>query len=261
MKKSLPFIFALGVLALGFGIYFFFIKAKPQKEQATLVPETTIETPLEDRPYVSLTPGYLGRELNLEITRIKNAKTVEYELTYLSKGLSRGVIGSVDVQDKSSISKKLTLGSCSGKTCVYDEGVEGGTLTLKFRQGAQVRKFTSNFVLNKGLDKIATGDGNFQIEKVSTAKGVSTNFYVVMATIGLPQGKDNALSEPYGVFSDNKNIGSAKVTIFLNKEDAKAKLFSWDGKEWMSEGKNFETDGKAVSAEVTSLRTFVAAGD
>ncbi|MCX6724566.1 MAG: hypothetical protein NTV20_00485 [Candidatus Shapirobacteria bacterium] len=47
--------------------------------------QTTLETPLEDRPYVSLTPRADGKEFTLDITRIKNTQTIEYELVYLIK--------------------------------------------------------------------------------------------------------------------------------------------------------------------------------
>src|SRR4030042_2969473 len=99
MKKKLTIILIIiGVLLIVGGI--FLIKGR-NKDQSTdenqQGQKKTLETPLVDRPYVALIPRADGKEFTLEISRIKNAKTIEYELVYESQGLSRGVIGSAEI--------------------------------------------------------------------------------------------------------------------------------------------------------------------
>lgn len=259
MKKNLTIaLIVLLVLGLiGGGVFFIFKNKKPTEEVTTSEPEgVLIETTLDERPYVTLTPRSDGRELTLEISRIKNAQTIEYELVYLSAGLSRGVIGSIDVNGEKSISRKLLLGTCSRNVCKYDEDITEGTLTLRFRAPDGVRKFISDFRLQQGDDTLSSIDNNLQIEgKISP-----TTFYLTISTIGLPEEIEGTpVSQIYGVFTaDSKTIKSGIVNLALIEENPDVVLYSWDGKTWQLEEEDFETDGKTLSASVSQLATFVA---
>lgn len=259
MKKGLIiFLIVFGVLViLGVGGFFLFRTKKSTKEVTT--PESKgvlIETTLEERPYVTLTPRSDGRELTLEISRIKKAQTIEYELVYLSAGLSRGVIGSIDVNGETTISRKLLLGTCSRDVCKYDEEVTEGTLTLRFRAPDGVRKFISDFHLQQGDKTLTSIDNNFKVEG-----GISpTAFYLTMFTLGLPKeiGGTSA-SQIYGVFTaGSKAIKNGVVTLTLTEEKPDVKLYSWDGKTWQPEKENFKTDGKSLSVSVSQIATFLA---
>jgi hypothetical protein len=217
--------------------------------------EAALEIPLEERPYVTLTPRSDGKEFTMDLTRIKDAETVEYELVYLSQGLSRGVIGSIDLEGESTIVRKLLLGTCSRNVCKYDEGVEEGTLTLRLRGPGGTKKFVADFHLQQGVGELTSIDGKFKL----TGKLSPSAFYVIMSTIGLPKEIEGKIvGGPYGVFtSGSETIKNGKITMALSEKTSSVKLYSWDGESWSEEKKGFETDGETVSASVDNLATFV----
>ena len=245
MKKGLTtFAVVFGFLALlGGGFFLISKKRKTSRVEEIAPPESTgrlIETSLEERPYVILVPRTDGREFTLEISRIKNAKTIEYELVYFSNNLSRGAIGSIDVDNQTSISRKLLLGTCSRDVCKYDENVTEGSLTLRFRSPDGVRKFVTDFHLQKGADELTSIDGNFKL----AAKFSPSVYYLTMSTIGLPgEITGKVIGQPYGVFtSGSKTVKNGAVG------------FNQDGKIYARVGKNWEP---VADGEISSLTTFI----
>ncbi len=257
MKKFLPIIIAvIVVLILGIG-GFLIIKSKKTSAPSTSKPqeEAIIETPLEERPYVTLTPRADGKEFTMDIERIKNTQTVEYELVYLSQGLSRGVIGSVDLKGETSISRKLLLGTCSKNVCKYDEGVTEGTLTLRFREPEGTRKFTTEFHLQQGDNELTSIDGKFKL----TGKLSGEAFYITTSTVGLPKEiEGKIIAGPYGVFtSGSETIKNGKANLTLSEKPSLAKLYSWDGKDW-NEEKSAKVEKEIISTPTDILGTFIA---
>jgi len=241
MKKILFILLVLAIL-IGAVIYFFAFRNKqtaPSGPTPTPAEKEIVEVPLEERPFVNLTPRADGREFTLDITRVKNTDTVEYELVYLSQGIQRGVIGSVTLNGESNLSRKMLLGSCSKNVCKYDEGVEQGTLTLRFRGSTGTSKFTTDFHLQKGTGPLTSTDGKFELDGKLTV----TNYYITMNTVGLPGVFDKTINEgPYGVFSS----GSTAIkngTVKLGPT-----IYFWNGSSW-----------QAVSGTVSQLGVFVAA--
>lgn len=259
MKKNLPIILGIVIfvlLLLGGSFIWWRAKRAREGQLPSPIPEgRLIETALEERPYVTLTPRTDGREFTLEISRIKNAETIEYELVYLTRGLSRGVIGSIDLQGETTISRKLLLGTCSRGVCKYDEDVTEGSLTLRFRSPEGVRKFVSDFHLQQGGKELTSIDGNFKLEGKLSAE----TFYLIMSTIGLPQEfEGKVVGGPYGVFTvGSKLIKNGKVTFTLSEESPLVKLNLWTGRAW-EEVKEVEIEEKVVSAGIDSLGTFIA---
>lgn len=104
--------------------------------------EELLEAPAVKETIESIDPSELGltltarsdkRAVNLQITQLSGIKSIEYELSYLTKGdIPRGVIGSIEVKtsDKK-ITRELLLGTCSRNVCKYDEGVKSVTLVAK----------------------------------------------------------------------------------------------------------------------------------
>lgn len=257
MKKNLLIVLVV-IAAVFLAVGGFLILRK--KAPSTAEPEIDgllLETSLEESPLATLVPRADGREFNLEITRIKNARTVEYELVYLTQGLSRGAIGSVDLKGKTSLERKLLLGTCSRGVCKYDEAVSEGTLTLRFRSTEGVRKFVSDFHLQQGNEDLISPDGNFQLEgKISTGA-----FYLTMATIGLPGDFDGqVIAGPYGVFTaGSKTVKNGQVSLTLAEENDAAKLYFWSGSRWQELTEDFAVEGKTLSAAIDSLGIFIAA--
>lgn len=258
MKKNLPIIVGVVIFVLLLAGTFIWWRGKRARE--TQVPSPTpegvlVETPLKERPFVTLTPRTDGREFTLEISRIKNTKTIEYELVYLTQGLSRGVIGTIDLKGETTISRKLLLGTCSRGVCKYDEDVTEGTLTLRFRSPEGTRKFVSDFHLQQGGKELTSIDGNFKLEgKLSLG-----TFYLTMPTIGLPQDfEGETIGGPYGVFTvGSKVIKNGKETLTLSEETPSVKLYVWTGRVW-EEIEKVEIEDKEISAEIDSLGVFIA---
>lgn len=152
MKKNIA-VFLVVLVSLAGVIAIVTLLAKnqnsPLTNKATPTPgQITKELSSEELPSVRLIPRADKRELTLEIKNIKNVDSIEYELTYLSKGLSRGVVGTISLSGESSITRKILLGTCSRSVCKYDEGITDGMLTLRLRGPEGVVKITADFDLN-----------------------------------------------------------------------------------------------------------------
>lgn len=232
MKKSLLIIIVvIGVLLiLAGGVFLAFNKRRTQSPGGSQNEEVVTEVALEDRPFVTLTPREDGKELTLEVSNIGETSTIEYELVYLSQGLSRGVVGSIEYKGEASVSRKILLGSCSKNVCKYDEGVEEGTLTLRLRGQEGTKRFTADFHLQKGVKELTSVDGNFKLSG-SFPQGLT---FVTMSTIGLPPGVGGkVIAGPYGVFATGtNNIKNAKVEFTISPEDSTAKIYYWNNKSW-----------------------------
>jgi hypothetical protein len=260
MKKTILIlgILILAMAGLGVGGYFLLTRDKPEAE-TTEIPEQEgklIETPLEERPYVTLVPRADGKEFKMTISRIQNAKTIEYEMVYLASGLSRGVVGSVKPKaGESRVTRDLLLGTCSRDVCKYDEGVTEGTLTLRFRSAEGVRKFTADFHLQQGDEVLTSKDDLLTLE----GKIPSSTYYITMSTIGLPgEVKGEVLAGPYGVFSaGSQTLKNGQASLSLEGDAESATLYFWGGKAW-EEVEDSELEEGALSASTTSLGTFVA---
>ena len=152
MKKITAIIL---VVFLGLGIIggLFFLVFKNKKASSSLKPTPTPqqimeELPAEELPLVWVIPSADKHEVTLEIKNIKNATSLEYELTYLSKEIPRGVVGTINLKEgETSITRKILLGTCSRNVCKYDEGVTGGTLILRLRGPEGLIKVTGDFDL------------------------------------------------------------------------------------------------------------------
>ncbi len=206
MKKYLPIALFLLGLAIFAGVYFFVIKGKNNKP---VVEEEDVvaEIPFDQRPVTTLVPFKEGHWLKLSISNIKvKATTLDYELLYKTQdGAMQGVPGSIKLDGAGNIERELLLGSESSGKFRYDEGVEEGTLTLRFRneKGKLTGKLSTEFHLQSGTDTLTSQDGKF---KFMLSKAPKTGFFLTMNTFGIP-GVTTAPSEgPYGVFTDTTSV-------------------------------------------------------
>jgi len=226
MKKFLPLI--LLVLGLGVVTAAFFI-FRGNGEEITDDTSSIIEVDLEDRPIAKLVPTEDGHWLNLFIEKLEiDAISLDYELLYkLPDGRTQGVPGTIKLKGEKKIERELLLGSESSGKFRYDEGVENGTLTLRFRneKGKLIAKFTTDFALLNGTKKLESVDGKF----VATLDSSSNDFFVVMETFGVPDALPAEIeSGPYGVFASSEEDLEGKVKLSGSE-------FTWDGSKWTSE--------------------------
>ncbi|MFH1840798.1 MAG: hypothetical protein ABH807_01420 [Candidatus Shapirobacteria bacterium] len=189
----------------------------PKKETKTM------ELTLKERPFVSLTPLNGAKELELSIARIRGIDKIEYELTYLSNDLSRGVIGTINLEGKSEVMRQLTLGSCSRNICKYDENVTEGNLSLRLIAPDGATRLTSDFHLQKGASELTSLDDNFRL----SGKFDKNTYYLTMGTLGLPGEFTGEIEgEPYGVFT------TASTAIKGAKINLAGIVYGWVGSNW-----------------------------
>lgn len=203
MKRYLPFVLLLAGVLVVIGASIF---VKSRKKAPVVEEEETslIEVELENRPIASLTPTQDGHYLNLKVEKIRipGAESMDYELIYKTgSGLTQGVPGMFKIDGQDSFAAELLLGSESSGKFRYDEGVEEGTLTLRFRngKGKLLIKFGTDFHLQTKTQELTSLDGKFTYTLDQKPK---SGFFVVMETFGIPEKANFEVgSPPYGVFS------------------------------------------------------------
>ncbi len=231
MKSYLPIFLLVGGLLVislvGFAVFNLRSKETPVENEEEIVPSVPA-------PFIILTPDSAGRELTLNVSKIdQTAASLEYELVYNTQAnVLQGVPGTVDVTGQASISRQLTLGTCSSGVCRYDKGVKDITLTIRLRNksGKLLNKFSSGVSLSTKEKKLSATDGKFTL----TLDKTPTGYYVVTQTGSAPSGAPGELtSGPYGVFASGGTLQSGTVTL------TGVKIYLWDGKAWqeLSSGK------------------------
>jgi len=220
VKKYLPFIL-LGVGLLVVAIAAFFVLRNRGDEEIPVEEEEVVaEIPFEKRPFASLTPTEDGHYLKLKIENVSiDAETLDYELLYQTEtGLTQGVPGTFRVNG-SDLEADLLLGSESSGKFRYDEGVEQGTLSLKFRnsKGKLVGKLLTDFRLYNDINELSSSDGEFKFMLTD----YDEQFFVVMETFGLPASYGGEITAgPIGVFGSDDlatgtvEFGSGKVMTY-----------------------------------------------
>lgn len=162
-----------------------------------------VEMPMVDRPTISLTPRNDGHLLTLGISKLPSyISSIEYELIYTARDgsleIEKGLGDTIKDLD-SNLDRKLLLGteSCTnGCKYKYDEGVTGGTLSLKFfDKNGQAYAYDSQFTLKSGADlkkdkTIKLVSDNFQVD-TSAAKIGTSDFFVMI----------KKYTEGYSIFS------------------------------------------------------------
>jgi hypothetical protein len=227
MKKYLPLIlFVVGLGALTAAFFVFRDKKTSVETEETALQEVV----LEERPVASLTPSEDGHWLNLKIEKIVlNATSFDYELLYkLPDGRTQGVPGTVKLDGQKIIERELLMGSESSGKFSYDEGVEQGTLTLRFRneRGKLLVKFSTQFHLQSDTKKLTSVDGNFSYTLTKTP---SETFFVTMETFGLPgDAPEEVTSGPYGIFS------SAETSLAGSVQLDGGTIYRWTGSKWQA---------------------------
>ena len=173
MKKYLPFILlGVGILVVVL-VYFFVIKGKSADIGEQVEDAVVAEIPQDKRPSAALIPSMDGHWLKMKIESIKlDAATMDYELLYkIGDGRTQGVPGTIKLAGQTSIERNLLLGSESSGKYRYDDGVEGGTLTLRFRdsKGKLLGRLSTDW-------KLAELGKNFTVTMNTFAKEGETIF-------------------------------------------------------------------------------------
>lgn len=213
-------------MLLGVGLFVvvlvFFLIKNSKKAETPQEEETAVEIPMGEWPVVSLTPienptvkNSLGHFLDFKVQKIKvkDAVSMDYELLYATTtGGQQGVPGTVKL-DGSDVERLLLMGSESSGKFRFDEGVEKGTMTIRFRnaKGKLLGKLVTEFHLQTGVTVLSSTDGKFSYTLDKAAKGV---FFVTMKTFAQPDpGMVVAWQDGYGVFASDGKPHSGTVTV------------------------------------------------
>ncbi len=215
LKKYLPFILlGLGVLVL-VGV-FILVKGKKNAVNDDMGTDEAVlmEVPLAKRPILSLTPDGVGHYLKLRVEKIniEGAKVMEYELLYqIPDHPAQGTQGEYQISG-SSYENSLLLGTESSGKFRYDEGVESGTITLRFRneKGKLVTKFSSEFHMQENPTMLTSQDGKLSFKLTKPGKG----FFITMPSVGLPkEPASEPKAGPYVIHSSNGDEFAGAATI------------------------------------------------
>lgn len=196
------------VILLG-GVSYFAFFSKPKD-----VVLEEFELPFDpEGPYALLLPRRDGNAINLNIKRVSQYDGFSYELVYSAEGIDRGAGDPktfIDLKDErsSSLSKKgeysqeILFGTCSrGDTmdplhCVFDKGVENGTLTLRFRKDNKLYRMLMTWHLQKpeiAEGEITSGDAHFLYKSNASKQDLLVAAYSIVNNLSgapkLPEGK------------------------------------------------------------------------
>lgn len=214
-KLNIALVLVLVILVVGGGVAI----AKLMKPVKIVLPIEEVAMSFDPNgPYAILEPRRDGNAIILNIKRVSGYEKITYELAYQSNlsdeeqgdggsgSVERGVQGEIQNVDgsKSEYSQEILFGTCSkGDTfstlhCVFDTGVEFGTLTLRIYQkpakDAKVQivdKFVIPWRLQKpdvALGKIFSADNHFgYVTKASRGDLVNIGFTIVQDLSGAPK--------------------------------------------------------------------------
>lgn len=260
-KKLIPLIGVVLVLLVVGGVFAFSqlrgdqADSQPQQAQKKRVAEPTNVIPVDQRPYLSISPVD-ARNLSLSVNAVKKPATaVEYELEYQAGSLLQGAFGELELGTLPA-SKTILLGSCSaGGACTYHEDIQGGSLLTRFT-GPENYALKSDWrYFDNQAKETAVGskDAKFQLEASSLA---SHRYLIVFNNAGYPEGLEGTpISDPYSLSSSAALTGTGTLTIRANEEGGTT-IMGWDGEDWQE----FETtvNGKELTAEVDLLELYIA---
>jgi len=244
----------------GFFAYQRFVAGSNQN----IVEEDLIFDP--EGPYAILYPRRDGNALVLNIKRTASYDQIRYELSYNSEGVDRGAQGDINTSDrKGEYEQEILFGSCStGGTCVYDKGVENGTLVLHIRKGNKAYRMSTQWHLQKpdlALGVLTSGDGHL-IYKISGSTDTLSivKFSIINDLTGapkLPEGKQ-VLGKVYSLNTPQaKDLPAGAVSIELAENppaESKIARFNEGQNKWVE----YETkiEGSKLSAPAESGGIF-----
>lgn len=288
-KLTVGLIAAVLILVIGGFSIFKAITASKASNQPIQEIELAFEA---DGPYALLQPRRDGNALILNIKRVSAYDEISYELAYSSKvdnqgavseegeestgAIDRGVQGTIDAKGKKNeYSQEILFGTCSkGNTmdplhCVFDKGVENGTLILRIRKGNIVHKMTTTWHLQQpdvALGKITSGDGNFTYTTTESRENLNLVGYTIVNDLtGVPKvpegkqvfGKVYALNVP-----PTRDMVKGDIVIELAENppaNAKIARFNESKNDW--EILDTKVDGGKVSATSPSGGIFAVLVD
>ncbi len=192
MKKFLPFGIVIVVAIIFVGGVFVLHKINQPVSVDDMQQDASVpDLPDNQKPTAGLVPTSDGHYLVLNVDSIKvsGANSMDYDLLWKANNAGattqQGTSSTVQLSGQTNFSKKLLLGSESNGKFRYDQGVETGTLTLRFRDGngKLLGKVTTDFHMQNGTTNLSSVDGSFKYTLTKAATGV---YFITMQSFGTP---------------------------------------------------------------------------
>lgn len=266
MKKNLPLILTLGfgLLVIVIGIVFLFrLVGTASKTRERGVPEKILEVPdISERPYVTFSPRGDGRAIVVRMAKIPRGAQIDYEITYLTEGVTQGIVGQVGLEEGQDIyEREHILGTCSRNVCKYDKNVETGRWNAKIDLPDRIYEIGSEW----HLKRLSSGKAELKDKfTVSLPQGTfpKATYTFVHETQGLPSRLPNGTTLKYGPYHFsaseklNKNaVLQIAVEPMTTGVDSSPDILQWDGSSWKNLGGELK-DG-VLSVSIDSTGTFV----
>lgn len=265
LTSLLVVVVALLVVGSGLLLQNFIVKSIPLEE---------IELQFDpEGPYALLIPRRDGNAINLNVRRVASYESFSYELVYQAEGIDRGAGDPktfIDLKNKSEFNQEILFGTCSqGFTadpahCVFDKGVENGTLTLRFKKSNKLFKMLIAWHLQKpdvALGKITSADEHFiYTTQALREELVLTGFTMVTELTAVPKlptdkqvvGKVYALNIPPA-----KTLPKGEALMELSDDPpAGAQLARWDEAKNSWEMLEIRVDGSKLSTSASGAGVF-----
>ncbi|MBP9700351.1 hypothetical protein KBD71_03655 [Candidatus Woesebacteria bacterium] len=223
---------------------------KPRK-----VDKDVNKEPLENRPFVRLSPRQDGKAIDFTIVEVKKqAADLEYEIEYSAGELIQGAFGTVDSLSSLPLKKEILLGSCSsGGKCTYNTNVSGGNLSLRFGNPDYNLKSEWSYKEKAMKEKVfSSRDAKFTLD-VSKAKSTA-DYIIVHAAPGYPGKIEKTIvAGPYIIAPAEQIKGNVTVTVRLPLDQDSGTILAWDGtawKEWQTKTTDRVSTATGPMAEV-----------
>lgn len=264
-QNKFTVVLILIIILLLIGGFFAYQKFVVGKSSGQAVEE--VDLPFDpEGPYAILYPRRDGNALVLNIKRTASYDMIRYDITYNSEGIDRGASGEISTKEKrGEYEQEILFGTCStGGKCVYDKGVENGTLTLHIRKGKEAYRMITQWHLQKpeiALGILSSGDSHFNYQIDPKLTNLSLIQYTIINDLSgapkLPAGKIIS-GKVYSLQSSIAKIipGGFVVIELADNPTADAKIARYD------EAKNdwilYDTkiDGNKLTALVDSGGIF-----
>jgi hypothetical protein len=195
-----------------------FFSDKPVQTTQVVEPELPVNIiPVEERPFITLTPDASGRNVTLGINNLKSSEdTVDYELVYQTAEGDEGAFGRLNLKtEKQPIAKLTLLGSRSaGGATTYYNGVTGGSISLTWGETKVKENF--NFLRFNAAEPVITSvDG--RLTYTLTAKALKKDDVIItMKTSGYPVAPTGkVIAGPYAVLTPTAPKGAVGLSILM----------------------------------------------
>ncbi len=224
-------------------------------------------------PYALVNPRKDGNAINLSLTRVSSYDAFSYELVYAAEGVDRGAGDPktfIEFKDKKSeYTQEILFGTCSkGATadpahCVFDKGVENGTLTLRFKKDKLYKMFTTWHLQRPdvALGKLSSGDGHFNYQTTAAREQlVKVGYTIINDLTGvpkLPEGKQ-VIGKAYAInVPQLEELPAGDVSIEqADTPSAEAKIYRYISSENKWEELTTKIDGSTLSAKANGAGIF-----